>query len=43
MMCGRYCKADKQARAMAILYCNKLGKKIYGELVTEYKKKTNYV
>ena len=54
-MCGRYCKADKQARAMAVLYCNKLGQKTYGELAsilgllglkktnTENEIKANYV
>lgn len=29
---GRYCKADEQARAMAVLYSNRLGQKTYSEL-----------
>ena len=29
---GRHCKADEQARAMAVLYSNRLGQKTYSEL-----------
>lgn len=29
---GRYCRADTQARALAVLYSNRLGEKTYSEL-----------
>ena len=29
---GRHCKADEQARALAVLYSNRLGQKTYSEL-----------
>ena len=29
---GRYCRADEQARALAVLYSNRLGEKTYSKL-----------
>lgn len=29
---GRYCRADAQARSLAVLYCNRLGQKTYSEV-----------